>query len=195
LSREPGAVHEAVTEAYDFSTFKTIVDVGGSYGTLLAAVLRGNQGVSGILFDQPHVAAAARPHLASAGLADRCRAVGGDFFTGVPAGGDAYVLSQILHDWDDERSTVILRQCRRAMPPHGKLLVVELVLPPGEEPSFGKWLDLHMLVLLGARERTAEEYRTLLDAAGFELARVVPTRAGQAIVEAVPRSEVAQKSY
>jgi hypothetical protein len=186
-------VVEAVTEAYDFSTFKTIVDVGGSYGTLLAAVLRGNQSASGILFDQPHVAAAAGPHLASAGLADRCWAVGGDFFTEVPAGGDAYVLSQILHDWDDKRSIAILRQCRRAMPPHGKLLVIELVLPTGEEPSFGKWLDLHMLVLLGARERTAEEYRTLLDVAGFDLARVVPTRVGQAIVEAVPRGGAAHK--
>jgi hypothetical protein len=162
-------------------------------GTLLAAVLRNNQGASGILFDQPHVAAAAGPHLAAAGLADRCRAVGGDFFTEIPAGGDAYVLSQILHDWDDERSTDILRQCRRAMPPHGKLLVIELVLPTGGEPSFGKWLDLHMLVLLGARERTAEEYRTLLDAAGFDLARVVPTKVGQAIVEAFPRGGAAHK--
>ena len=96
--------------------------------------------------------------LAAAGVADRCTAVGGDFFVEVPAGGDAYVLAQILHDWDDERSVALLRQCRRAMPAHGKLLVVELVLPSGEEPFFGKWLDLHMLVLLGARERTAPEY-------------------------------------
>jgi hypothetical protein len=181
-------VVEAVIDAYDFSPFKTIVDVGGSYGTLLTAVLRNNQAVSGILFDQPHVVAAAKSHLASAGLAERCQAVGGDFFTEVPAGGDAYVLSQILHDWDDERSTVILQQCRRAMPKHGKLLVIELVLPPGREPSFGKWLDLHMLVMLGARERTAEEYRILFDSAGFELARVIPTKAGPAIVEAVIRS-------
>jgi hypothetical protein len=180
-------VADAVIGAYDFSPFRTIVDVGGSYGTLLAAVLRSNQTANGILFDQPHVAAAAKAHLVSAGVAERCQTVGGDFFVEVPPGGDVYLLAQILHDWDDERSTGILRQCRRAMPVHGKLLVIELVLPPGEEPFFGKWLDLHMLVLLGARERTAEEYRALLDSAGFELARVIPTRAGPGVVEALPR--------
>ena len=181
-------VVEAVIGVYDFSPFKTIVDVGGSYGTLLAAVMQCNQTASGILFDQPHVAAVAKSHLASAGMSERCQAVGGDFFVEVPAGGDAYLLAQILHDWDDERSTVILRQCRRAMPMHGKLLVIELVLPLGEEPFFGKWLDLHMLVMAGARERTAEEYRILFDSAGFELVRVIPTTAGPAIVEATPRS-------
>lgn len=155
-------VVKAVIDAYDFSPFKTIVDVGGSYGTLLAAVLQSNQTASGILFDQPHVAAAATSHLASAGVAERCQAVGGDFFVEVPAGGEAYLLAQILYDWDDERSTVILRQCRSAMPMHGKLLVIELVLPSGEERFFGKWLDLHMLVMAGARERTAEEYRIYL---------------------------------
>lgn len=176
----------AVVDAYDFSPFKTIADVGGSYGTLLAAMLRSNPAARGILFDQPHVVAAAGEQLVVAGVAERCTTVGGDFFVEVPAGGDAYVLAQILHDWDDERSVAILRQCRRAMPAHGKLLVIELVLPPGEEPFFGKWLDLHMLVLLGARERTATEYDALFRAAGFALARVVPTAAGPSVVEAVP---------
>ena len=119
-------------------------------------------------------------------MAERCTTVGGDFFVEVPAGGDAYVLAQILHNWDDERSVAILRQCRRAMPAHGTLLVIELVLPPGEEPFFGKWLDLHMLVLVGARERTATEYDALFRRAGFALTRVVPTAAGASIVEAVP---------
>jgi hypothetical protein len=176
----------AVVDAYDFSPFKTVVDVGGSYGTLLAAILRSNPAARGILFDQPHVVAAAGEQLGVAGVAERCTTVGGDFFVEVPAGGDAYLLAQILHDWDDERSVAILRQCRRAMPAHGKLLVIELVLPPGEEPFFGKWLDLHMLVLLGARERTAAEYEALFQAAGFELARVVATPAGPSVVEAVP---------
>jgi hypothetical protein len=176
----------AVVDAYDFSPFKTVVDVGGSYGTLLAAILRSHPVARGILFDQPHVVAAAGEQLAAAGVAERCTTVGGDFFVEVPSGGDAYVLAQILHDWDDERSVAILRQCRRAMPAHGKLLVVELVLPPGEEPFFGKWLDLHMLVLLGARERTATEYEALFRTAGFALARVIPTAAGASIVEAVP---------
>jgi len=176
----------AVVDAYDFSPFKTVVDVGGSYGTLLATILRSHPAARGILFDQPHVVAAAGEQLAGAGVAERCTTVGGDFFVEVPAGGDAYVLAQILHDWDDERSVAILQQCRRVMPAHGKLLVIELVLPPGEEPFFGKWLDLHMLVLLGARERTATEYEALFRAAGFVLARVVPTAAGASIVEAVP---------
>jgi hypothetical protein len=176
----------AVVDTYDFSPFNTVVDVGGGYGTLLAAILRRNPGARGILFDQPHVVASAEEHLATSGVADRCTAVGGDFFAAVPAGGDAYVLAQILHDWDDERCVAILGQCRRAMPNHGKLLVVELVLPPGDEAFFGKWLDLHMLVLLGGRERTAAEYDALFRGAGFELARVVPTPPGPSVVEAVP---------
>ncbi len=176
----------AVMDAYDFSPFKTVVDVGGSYGTMLAAILRRNPAARGILFDQPHVVAAAAAQLAVTGVAERCTTVGGDFFVEVPAGGDAYVLASILHDWDDERSVAILRQCRRAMPARGKLLVIELVLPPGEEPFVGKWMDLHMLVLVGGRERTATEYDALFRAAGFALARVVPTAAVQSIVEAVP---------
>jgi hypothetical protein len=181
-------VADAVIDAYDFSPCRKIVDVGGGYGTLLAAVLRSNQTASGILFDQPHVVTAAKAHLVSTGVAERCQTVGGDFFVEVPASGDTYLLAQILHDWNDERSTAILRQCRRAVPMHGKLLVIELVLPSSEEPFFGKWLDLHMLVLLGARERTAEEYRALLESAGFKLARVIPTRAGPSIVEALPQT-------
>jgi hypothetical protein len=176
----------AVMDAYDFSPFQTIVDVGGSYGTLLAAILRSNRTAQGILFDQPHVIATAAEQLEAAGVGERCTTVGGDFFVEVPAGGDAYLLAQILHDWDDERSVAILRQCRRAIPAHGKLLVIELVLPPSEEPFFGKWLDLHMLVLFAARERTATEYEVLFRATGFALARVVPTTAGPSIVEAVP---------
>ena len=176
----------AVVETYNFSPFKTIVDVGGGYGALLAAILRSNPGTRGVLFEQPHVVTSAEEQLVAAGVADRCTFVGGDFFAAVPTGGDAYVLSQILHDWDDERCVAILGQCRRAMPDHGKLLVVELVLPEGDEPFLGKWLDLHMLVLLGSRERTAAEYDTLFRAAGFKLARVVPTPPGPSVVEAVP---------
>ncbi len=176
----------AVVDTYDFSPFHTVVDVGGGYGALLATILRNNPGTRGILFEQPHVIASAEEELVAAGVADRCTFVGGDFFVEVPAGGDAYVLSQILHDWDDERCVAILGQCRRAMPDHGKLLVVELVLPPGDDPFLGKWLDLHMLVLLGGRERMATEYDALFRAAGFKLARVVPTSPGPSVVEAIP---------
>ena len=176
----------AVVDAYDFSPFGTVVDVGGGQGALLASILQRHPHTRGVLFDQPHVAAEAREHLTAAGVADRCTAVGGDFFTEVPAGGDAYVLSQIVHDWDDERCTAILRQCRRVMPAHGRLLIIELVLPPGDEPFFGKWLDLHMLAIPGGRERTAEEYGTLLRTADLALTRVVPTPPGPSVVEAVP---------
>lgn len=113
--------------------------------------------------------------------------MGGDFFESVPDGGTTYVLAQILHDWHDEHCRVILDNCRQAIHPYGKLLVVEQVIPPANEPSLGKWLDLHMLVLLGGQERTESEYRSLLAAAGFELTRVIPTQSGASIVEAVPR--------
>jgi hypothetical protein len=176
----------AVLDTYDFSPFHTVVDVGGSYGTLLAAILRGHPTLTGILFDQPHVVAAASDHLAAAGVADRCRSVGGDFFIEIPAGGDAYLLASILHDWDDERCAAILDQCRRAIPDHGKLLVIEHVLRPGEEPDLGKWLDLHMLVLAGGAERGADAYQAMLRRTGFAVTSVTPTPAGPSIIEATP---------
>ena len=179
-------VTNAVVAAYDFSPFGVVADVGGGHGALLAAILKSNPPVRGILFDLPHVVEGAEPFLTAAGVADRCARVGGDFFAEMPKGADAYVLSQILHDWDDERSVAILRQVRRVMPDHGKLLVVELVLPEGNDPFLGKWLDLHMLVLLGGQERTVAQYATLLREAGFELTGVVPTSAQQSIVEALP---------
>ena len=177
-----------VVNAYDFSPFGTVVDVGGGHGALLASILERNPDMHGILFDQLHVVAEAGDHLVAAGVADRTMTVSGDFFVAVPSGGDAYVLSQILHDWDDERCGTILRQCRQAMPDHGKLLIVELVLPSGDEPFFGKWLDLHMLAIPGGRERTADEYDALFRDAGFARMRVVPTQAGPSVVEAVPVS-------
>lgn len=179
-------VANAVTATYDFAPFRSVVDVGGGYGTLLAAILRDNPGAGGILFDVPHVIEAAQGFLSTSGVADRCTRVAGDFFAAVPAGGDAYVLSQILHDWEDEQCLTILRHTRQVMPAHGKLLVVELVIPPGNEPFFGKWLDLHMLAIPGGRERTEAEYRTLFRDAGFELTNIVPTPAGPSVVEAVP---------
>ncbi|OFW26105.1 MAG: hypothetical protein A3H97_14160 [Acidobacteria bacterium RIFCSPLOWO2_02_FULL_65_29] len=175
----------AVVAAFDFSPFSTVVDVGGSHGTLLAAILRKNPATRGILFDLPNVIAGAAEHLAAEGVADRCTHIGGDFFEAVPAGGDLYVMAQILHDWDDERCVAILRRCRTALRDGGKLLIVELVLPPGDGPFFGKWLDLHMLVMASGRERTAAEYQQLLQAARFELTHVQPTAAGASIVEAV----------
>jgi SAM-dependent methyltransferase len=175
-----------VVRAYDFSPFGVVVDVGGGYGTLLTAILRGTPDARGILFDQPHVVNGAERYLIEGGVSGRCGRIGGDFFAAVPAGGDVYLLSQILHDWDDERSVAILQQCRRAMAPQCKLLVVELVIPTGNEPFFGKWLDLHMLTMATGRERTSAEYDMLFRAAGFELSRVIPTTAGPSVVEAIP---------
>lgn len=175
-----------VAAAYDFSSFRTIVDVGGGYGALLSSILQRTPAARGVLFDQEHVIARAAQQLEQAGMAQRCTAVAGDFFASVPADGDIYVLAQILHDWDDEHSLAILRNIRRVMPAHGRLLVIEFAIPAGNEPSFGKWLDIHMLVLLQGRERTAEEYAALFERAGFTLGQVLPTLPGPAIIEALP---------
>jgi predicted O-methyltransferase YrrM len=176
----------AVVDAYDFRSFGTIVDVGGSYGALLSTVLRAAPDARGVLFDQPHVAAIAAERLAAGDVADRCSTVGGDFFAELPDGADAYLLSQILHDWDDADAIRILTCCRRSIPADGTLLVVDFVLPENDEPAISKWVDLHMMVLLGARERTASELDELLAAAGFRRGRIVPTSAGPSIIVATP---------
>lgn len=173
-----------VCAAYDFSDCGTVVDVGGGHGRLLTDVLAAYPSLSGILFDQPSVVDAARPDLESSAIGARCRVVGGDFFENVPAGGDVYLLKHIIHDWDDERSAVILRNCREAMNNGGRVLVVEGVMPPGNEPSNSKLWDVVMLALTsGGRERTEAEYAELYAQAGLTLARVVPTSAVVSIVE------------
>jgi SAM-dependent methyltransferase len=185
------ARHEAaeVVAAYDFGPFRRLVDVGGGHGVLLGAILAAVPGLQGVLLDQPSVVARASERLASAGLAGRCACVAGDFFTAVPPGGDAYLLSRVIHDWDDAAAVRILTNCRRAMGPDGTLLLVEVVLPTraGEQPAAIR-MDLHMLTLLRGRERTAAEYERLLGAAGFRPVRIVPTRspAGVSVIEAVP---------
>jgi predicted O-methyltransferase YrrM len=181
-----GAEPPAVAAAYDFAGVGTLVDVGGGIGTLLATVLQANPGMRGVLLEMPHVAAEARPRLAAAGLAERCTVVEGDFFEAVPAGGDAYVLSHVIHDWDEARCQAILANCRRAMGGRGRLLLVEAVLPSGDAPHPGKMLDLVMLTLTGGRERSEAEYAALLAAAGFTLTRVVPTASQASVIEAVP---------
>ena len=177
-----------VPAAYDFSGFSTIVDVGGGNGSLLAAILRANPAAHGILFDLPHVLEPARRQLLDAAVADRCELVGGDFFTSVPAGGDAYLLRWVLHDFDDEQAVRILSACRAGISREGRLLVVEQVVSGRDEP--GDWtttfLDLQMLILLGGRERTEAEFRELFAAAGFRLRRVIPTESPLSILEGVP---------
>jgi SAM-dependent methyltransferase len=177
----------AVADAYDFSRCRTIVDVGGGTGAFLAGILKANPQARGVLFDRPSVVAAAGPPLTRAGMADRCDVVGGDFFEAVPGGGDAYILSWIIHDWDDDRSVALLKNCRRAMADDGRLLVIEQVVPPGNQPSLSKLYDLHMLALSGGRERREDEYRALLAAADLELARIIPTAVPRSVIEALPR--------
>lgn len=177
---------QAVVAAYDFSVFRTVVDVGGGHGALIAAVLRAQPHLQGILFDMAPVAAGARTYLEAAGVADRCDVVAGDFFHAVPDGASAYMLKFVIHDWDDARALAILRNCRRAVREPGRLLLVETVIPPGNEPFYGKFLDLNMLVLTGGRERTEAEYRALLARAGFQLTRLVPAHPLLSVIEALP---------
>jgi hypothetical protein len=175
----------AVAAAYDFSKFKTVVDVGGATGNMLAAVLGRHPGPRGILFDLPHVVREAPPLLGRAGVADRVTIESGSFFETVPQGGDAYILSHIIHDWSEAQCLTILGHVRKAIAPGGKLLIVEMVLPPGDAPHPGKLLDITMLLLPGGQERTPEEYADLLAKAKFRLERVVPTQSPVSVVEAV----------
>lgn len=179
-----GRESDIILDAYDFSQFGVIADIGGGNGSQVTGILQRHPAMKGILFDLPHVIEAARDRIASANLADRCQLVGGSFFDAVPEGADAYMLRHIIHDWDDEKSHSILQSCHRAMPANSKLLVVESVIPPGNDPFIGKLLDLVMLLIPGGKERTEDEYRTLFGKAGFELERVVPTAGEVSIVEA-----------
>jgi hypothetical protein len=175
----------AVAEAYDFSGFATVVDIGGSSGNVLATILQRHEGLRGILADLPHVVRDAPALLRSKGVAERVTIEPCDFFMSVPRNGDAYILSHIVHDWSEAQCLTILGNVHKAMPAHGRLLIIEMVLPGRDEPHFGKILDMVMLALPGGEERTAEEYDVLLAKAGFRLTRVVPTHSTVSIIEAV----------
>jgi hypothetical protein len=181
-------IHDAETvpvlSAYDFQPFRTIVDVGGGNGMALATILLRHREAQGVLFDLPEVAVRAREVVNGAGVSSRLRIVGGDFFASVPASGDAYMLRHVIHDWEDREAVAILRKCRDAMNPGGRVLVVETVIPTGNDPCFGKWLDLMMLVV-GGRERTEGQYREIFSAAGLRLTRVVPTVHEVSVIEGV----------
>jgi len=181
-SQEP----PAIAAAYDFSDFKTIVDIGGGTGNLLAAILTRYAEPRGVLFDLPHVVAEAPALLKAKGVNDRVTIEAGDFFKTAPAGGDAYVLSHIIHDWDEDQCLTILRHVRKVMNSAGRLLIAEMVLPEDDTPHPGKMLDMAMLVWPGGQERTLTEYDHLLRKGGFHLTRVVPTDSAVNVVEAVP---------
>jgi hypothetical protein len=177
-------VQAAVLSSYDFSGFNTLVDVGGGQGSLLASIVDANPHLQGILYDLPPVIVQAQQHLQSVGSLNRIQPIAGDFFESVPVGGDIYLMKWIIHDWDEEKCATILKNCHRAMPEHGKLLLVEAVVQEGNHPSFTKLLDVNMLVMTGGRERTAEEYRILLELSGFQLTRVISTPSPFHIIEA-----------
>jgi hypothetical protein len=175
-----------MTAAYDWPASGTIVDIGGGQGALLAAILARTPGARGVLFDLPRVIAVARETIEGAGLADRCALAAGDFFEQVPPGGDLYLLKRVVHDWDDERASTILRNCRAAMGERSRLLVIEHVLPPGNAPSWGKLIDLQMLILTpGGRERDEAAFRELLALAGLRVERIIPAGPTASLIEAV----------
>jgi hypothetical protein len=175
----------AVADAYAFDGIRSIVDVAGGHGFLLATILARNPQMRGTLYDAPHVVEGAkngplRP------LMERCTFVSGDMFSSMPAGSDAYIMKHIIHDWPDDLCIKILKACRKNVSAGGKLLVVDNVIQPGNDFSPGKFLDLQMLIFPGGRERTEREFRELFAAAGWRLSRVVPTAVAESIVEGIP---------
>src|SRR3954470_16600092 len=177
------AVIPAVLEAYDFSGIGVLVDVAGGHGQVLTSVLQKYPAMRGVLFDLDHVIAGAGPLLKASGVGDRVSTESGDFFKAVPAGGDAYIMKHIIHDWDDERAATILKNIRSAMNPGGRVILLESVVAPGNQPDFAKLIDLEMLLMPGGRERTEQEFRDLFARAGFELTRITPTKSPLSVIE------------
>jgi len=176
--------HGVLAEAYDFSPYAKVADIGGAHGQFIAAILERNPHLGGILFDRPASIAAARR--IDVGRMPRLELVEGDFFKAVPQGADVYVIKKVIHDWNDEQSISILRNCRKVIPAHGRVLIAETIVPPGNEPHQIKLIDVTMLAVTGGRERTEAEYAQLLGAAGFALERVIPTREAISLIEGRP---------
>lgn len=181
-----------INDAYRFPDIGTITDIGGGHGTLLATILHAHPNLAGVVIDREHCRPGAETTIAAAGLADRYRFVAADFFTDDLPPADIAVLKSVLHDWDDDGATTVLANVRRTIPPHGRLLVIEAVIPDQLEPTSAHrrmiWADLRMLIATGGRERTRAEYDALLAAAGFQVATITPTSAGLDIIEATPTS-------
>jgi ubiquinone/menaquinone biosynthesis C-methylase UbiE len=175
-----------VLEVYDFSSFTTVVDVAGGHGFVLCEVLKKYPKLKGVLFDMEDVLPGGKQRIKDCGLQDRCSTAAGDFFQSVPAGGDLYLMKNIIHDWDDEKALVILKNCRRALEgkKNGRVVLLELVVPPGNTPHMSKVLDIEMLLFPGGRERTEQEYAEIFARGGFRLTRVIPTKSPYSVVEA-----------
>jgi len=177
---------QAMLDAYDFGEIKTLADIGGGNGLLLAAVLQRYPHLHGILFDLEHVSGRARAGMKALGLESRCSVVEGSFFEAIPAGADAYLMRHIIHDWTDEQSIQILSNCRKVIPAHGRVLLVEFTVPEANQASLGKDADMMMLAFPGGMERTDAEYAALLESSGFRLAKVTPTKSAVSVVEGRP---------
>lgn len=182
-----GTYNKAVVASYPFGTARNVVDIGGGDGKFIATLLDAYSAMKGLLFEQPRVIERARKRIADEGLAARCEVMEGDMFQSIPPGADTYLLSRVIHNWNDERAIAILRNCRRAMEPSAKLLLVERVIPARiEESAATRALvvsDLHMMVMNGGRERTEAQYRALFEAADLGLTRVIPTGTAMSVVE------------
>jgi hypothetical protein len=175
-------------DAYDFSWASKLVDVGGGHGKNLSEILKKNPRMRGVLFDMPHAFEGGRKTIAEAGLSDRCEVISGDFFTAVPAGADGYMLSRVIHDWDDEQTVAILKVVREAIAPNGKLILLETMIRPDGASVYPVLSDLNMLLRTDGSERTEAEYRNLYRAAGFELTKSVATKSptGTTVIEGRP---------
>jgi DNA-binding transcriptional ArsR family regulator len=185
MTSSSGVAIAGVTAGYDFSRYATVVDVGGGHGRLLAAILEAAPQARGILFDLPEVVAGAPAVFSEFGVQDRAEVVPGSFFDAVAEGGDAYVLKNVIHDWPDDDAVTILGNVRKAAAPGTHVLLLEFVIPGHDREFAGKWADLEMLLVAGARERTAPEYAQLLNRAGFRMTRVVQTASPLSVVEAI----------
>jgi hypothetical protein len=178
-------VAHALLISYDFSGIKSLVDVGGGCGKLLTSILEVYPRLQGVIVDLPGVIEAACEGIRSHPCRDRCAAISGNFFQSIPRGGDLYLLSGVIHDWDDEAAEIILKNCRNSMRPKGKVLAVECIVSEDEEPSFTKLLDLNMMVMTGGRERTERQFRELFGSSGLSITKVISTPSPLRIIEAV----------
>lgn len=177
----------AVIRAYDFAQFGRIVDVGGGCAALMRLILEASPGTQGVVFEMPNVAAEGRKQIERWGLATRCEMVEGNFFTTLLPRGDVLILASVVHDWNDDIATRLLKNCRRSMSARQKLLLIETVITPADDtPFYGKFLDLAMLMNFGGRERTERELCTILQDAGLRLVRLIPTTTPWSILEALP---------
>jgi hypothetical protein len=181
-----GITLPAILEAYDFGGIRTLVDVGGGHGSVLAGILKRNPAMQGVLYDLDYVIAGADPLLQAEGVLNRCRKVAGSFFESVPSGGDAYIMKHIIHDWDDDKALLILNNIKAAFGNNrsGKVILLEAVVPGVNEPHLAKWVDLEMMAGPGGRERTETEFRDLFAAAGMRLKRIVPSQSPLSVIEA-----------